>query len=78
MSKKVQDVENATHNNNPQEKTNSRKFFLWFTIIAIGVVLLCIGYGLVMYECDVLKDAKKEFHNAVNDYIKFKNKSNRR
>lgn len=33
---------------------------------------------LVMYECDVLKDAKKEFHNAVNDYIKFKNKSNRR
>ncbi len=52
MSKKVQDVENATHNNNPQEKTNSRKFFLWFTIIAIGVVLLCIGYGLVMYECD--------------------------
>ena len=30
---------------------------------------------LVSFECVLLKDAKKEFHKAVNDYLKFKRRS---
>lgn len=52
MQKGTKQVEENNTISNDKEKNNSKKYLRWFCIIAVVVLLLFVGYGFLMFNCD--------------------------